>query len=183
MVDDEQVAESAGPIISGPRKWIRHGLIAVVVAAALIAPVVLTIRWVKAEDLAQGQLKEYTAERQELQARELVADLNTHAPAMVFSTARVSRGDPREAAANAQLDRLIQAAMPLPGCQYTFDAVADLGEQGGKTFPWGISRTHRFDMLLTEHCPDKPPLPRTIGVIARPTEGGYWTPSAFVIEL
>ncbi|NOP98000.1 hypothetical protein [Mycolicibacterium fortuitum] len=157
-------------------------VVAISVAAAvvvLIAVAVLVLRQWSKEDTELYGMKPYTAQQQQDRARTLIDELNTHDPKRVG----LRRGtDARSQMDNARLDRLIQAAMPLPGCSYSLDSVTDRGEQGERQFWWGSAPIYRYDMNVTESCPNKPPLDRVLGVLARPTEGAHWTDALIVID-
>jgi hypothetical protein len=91
---------------------------------------------------------------------------------------------PDAAADNAQIDQNIEAAMPPPRYHYVLDSVRDRGDQGVQILPWfGPHPTRRFDMLIQQECPGQPAVPRTIGLIAIPSDiGGYWAEASLVVE-
>ncbi|MBB4856670.1 hypothetical protein HNP40_004093 [Mycobacteroides chelonae] len=152
--------------------------IVIVGAAAVLVAIIFAFPWAIEDNY---RIKDYPSKVLQERAQQLVSGLNQHDPASV-GLRRNSASTPEAAKDNAQLDRLIQSALPLPGCNYALDSVVDRGDQGEKTFSWGTVPTHRFDMHLTEHCPGKVPLSRLIGVISRPAEGAHWAEALFVIE-
>lgn len=130
---------------------------------------------------SQNDMPEYATAKERQIAQWLVDGLNTHDPQKV-GLARNSSGDPAASEDNAELDRLIVAAMPPSGCSYNLDSVTDRGQQGVRQFRWGAVPTYRFDMQLTEHCRGQDPVGRVIGVISIPSEGAHWEEVSFVVE-
>jgi hypothetical protein len=73
--------------------------------------------------------------------------------------------------------------MPLPGCSYVLDSVLPQGEEMLPDAPWVYQhQAYRYDMMLTENCPDKMPLSRVISVLSTRGEGGHWTEAFFEIK-
>ncbi|MFA4084197.1 hypothetical protein ONA92_21085 [Mycobacteroides salmoniphilum] len=162
-------------------KWAKRSFLILLTALVFAVPIGFLIYLYK-DDADLYRSKDYDSpQKLRESAQGLVDGLNTHDPARVrlFS---IKSGTPQDAVEQAKLNRLIEAALPLPNCNYTLESVDDLGEQGNRVFAWGTVPTYRYDMHLTEQCPGKPQLSRLIGVISRATEGGHWTETLFVIE-
>lgn len=104
-------------------------VVAMIVAAAavvVIAVAAFVLRQWSKQDAELYGMKPYTAQQQQDRAQTLIDELNTHDPKRVG----LLRGtDARSQVDNARLDRLIQAAMPLPGCSYSLDSVTDRGSK------------------------------------------------------
>lgn len=115
-------------------------------------------------------------------AQHIVDALNTHDPAKLTSMWTSSSG--REAEVyNAYTQRIIKAAMPLPGCSYHLDSVQPRGEEVLPDAPWVFQHdAYRYDMMLTENCPGHMPLARIISVLSTRGEGGHWTEVFFEIR-
>lgn len=97
-------------------------------------------------------MKPYLPDKQQQRAQDLVAALNSRDPKRLQLLRNTSAAP--DAPDNLQLDRLIEAAFPLPDCRYALDSVRDRGEQGTMDISWVSSdtRTYRYDILLTENC-------------------------------
>lgn len=89
---------------------------------------------------------------------------------------RIASSDTTASRSNAYTERIVLAAMPLPGCSYTLDSVEPLGVEEMSDVPWAFQRdVYRFDMHLTENCPGRMPLSRTISVLSNIGPGGHWS--------
>lgn len=161
----------------------RLALVAALVLVVLIAGGAAAGWYLgKVEDDRLRQMKPYLPDKQQQRAQDLVAALNSRDPKRLQLLRNTSVAP--DAPDNLQLDRLIEAAFPLPDCRYALDSVRDRGEQGTMDISWVSSdtRTYRYDMLLTENCPGRAPLRRVIAVIAVPYMGGYWSDASLLIE-
>lgn len=161
----------------------RVALAAVLVLVVLIAGGAVAGWYLgKVEDDRMRQMKPYLPDKQQERAQDLVSALNSRDPRKLQLLRNTSAAP--DAPDNLQLDRLIEAAFPLPDCRYALDSVRDRGEQGTMDVSWVSSdtRTYRYDMLITETCPGRAPLHRVIAVIAVPYMGGYWTDASLLIE-
>ena len=127
-------------------------------------------------------MRDYTPEKQESAAKDIIAGLNTRSPDNV--ELMHSQSD----AINMAIAENITAVLPPPGCQYTLVSIEDKGEQEhpADLVPWFSTiadHAQGFDMKLQQLCPTQPPTPRTIRVIAIPSGmGGYWAPAALEKE-
>lgn len=160
------------------RRWLLviAGLVMVGVAFAVCIHMVN-------EDAKQYAMHPYGPDRMQAGGRGLVDQLNSGDPKNVTLFRRGLRIDDQEAPKyNAQVDRLVTSAMPLPGCKYVLVSVADRGEQGDVSINEQSVPTYRFDMNIAEHCPGGIQYDRLIGVIAIPSAGGHWEDAFFVIE-
>lgn len=161
----------------------RLALVAALVLVVLVAGgAVAGWYFGKVEDDRLRQMKPYPPDKQQQRAQDLVAALNSRDPRKLQLLRNTSAAP--DGPDNLQLDRLIQAAFPLPDCHFALDSVRDRGEQGTMDISWVTSdtRTYRYDMLITEACPGRAPLHRLIAVIAVPYMGGYWTDASLLIE-
>jgi len=131
-------------------------------------------------------MRDYTAETQQRDAREIVAGLNTHDPDQVDVFRFHGRPD-NDALNNASLQAIrenVTAVLPAPGCQYVVDGIEDKGEQDrpADLVPWFrniVEHAWGFDMKLRQLCPGQPPTPHVVRVIAfAPGVGGFWNRAA-----
>ncbi|MUM16895.1 hypothetical protein FZI91_20740 [Mycobacterium sp. CBMA271] len=156
----------------------RFGFVVLVVVGLVCAAIV---GWIVFDDQDLSEYEPYSATRQNQNANTLVAQLNDGIPRKV-SVVWATEG-PDDAVGrdfNGQTERMVRAAMPLPGCNYTLNSITDRGRQDRKGDTQ--TATYRYDMHITEHCPHNIQYDRLIGVIAHPGYGAHWYDYRFIIK-
>ncbi|MUM19208.1 hypothetical protein FZI91_07870 [Mycobacterium sp. CBMA271] len=124
---------------------------------------------------------EYPADQQRLAAQRVVAGLNSR-DANRLGLIKHARDITEPTAENVELDKRIAAAMPAPGCTLRLMSMKDRGVQPTTIIHQLPLPAYRFDVRVTEHCPDRPPRDRVIGVLAVPGQGGYWESASVIVE-
>lgn len=162
--------------MTGQGRRLRRTVAAmIVVGTACLAMIGWGVyRWVldeRAYRIDMG-LRPFPAARQQELAQELLDELNTGDPTRVELPARPNRSQ-------ASVDRVVFAALPMPGCRYTLESVRGIGV-GTDELIGSVSahHTYRFDMVAQERCPSKVPVAVTIEVVSVPGMGGHWVPAA-----
>ncbi|MFV8160860.1 hypothetical protein ACNQVK_01785 [Mycobacterium sp. 134] len=159
----------------------RHSVVMVVAGAVILGLIGLGVNTTVADELQYRRdmgLRTNPPQRQQAQAQQLLAQLNSHDPAQVhLPNARATVGG------QDRVGRNVMAAMPRTECHYTLDSVRDDGVHNDVQIgAEQIRHAYRYDLLVHEQCPKSPPVPMTIGVLSTPGTGGHWYPAALTVE-